>query len=501
MFKNLYARIVSFFMSILMALGLVAAPENPDIPDSPEKPSVITLSQELTYELNTNSKKYVYAQGACSDNEFIYILMNENTQAEDAKSVIYKIDPESKSVVFQSPELEVCFGSDMAYNSKTNEIVIADATPRNSVVSIIDAETLTFKREVDLGYNIYGITYNDNDGYYYTAISGGKAIGRVTADFKKIGTIGVRQDDFTRQSINLSGNFLYLLGSAPNTFRTFDLIGQEYDTYRLDETYKTAALVTCNGKYYVTYALGNGKCRLCELVGFNGQAEKVFSQEIVAEFPAKNGFKVVQGGCCSDKYIYQLMHNNTTDLSALYVIDPTTWTVVNHKDNLPVDHGNDMCWNSKTNELIVLHGMPNKSLLSFYDPETLEFKRTVDVKKELFSIEYDKSENCYYAGIAGAKTFVKFSSNFRKLKTLKMSNNDYTQQGMTIVGDNLYFVFWKENSFRIYNKKGGFVKEYLFPVNFAEPENAFVFGDALYIVYNKTDYTGGLIYRLNDFTV
>lgn len=497
MFQTLWAKIVSFFMSILIALGLATAPETPVTPEEPQGP--VTLSQEVIYDLNTDSSVYKYAQGVCSDGRYIYMIMNDSSQLETAKSKIYKVDPQSRTLVLTSGELNVCYGLDMTYNKYTGEIAVANGTPNKSVITFIDAQTLQFKRNIDLGFNIYGIDFNDDDGCYYVANSGGKAVTKLNADFEKERSISVGQLDFTWQSIYITNGYIYLVGSDPNTIRAFDFKGNEYDTYYIDNTNNVAALVSCGPDFYVVYALGKGNAKLCRLNDFSGQKAKALEQEVIMEFPALNGYKTVQGGCVSDKYIYQIMRNSTDNISALYVIDPKTWTVVNHKDNLQTDHGNDMTYNSKTNEVIVLHGDPNKNLLSFFDADTLEFHKTVDVKDSLFSIDYDASQNCYYAGRSGAKTFVRFSATFEILDTYEMSNNDYTQQGMFISADKLNFIFWKENAIRTYNKKGGFVGEYKLPVSFAEPENGFIYNGDCYIIYNKADYTGGLIYKLNNF--
>ena len=487
-------------MSILMALGIISAPVEPPVAphDPPAEP--ITVSQNLVFEFNTGSSIYHYAQGCCSDGRYIYINMNHSSSNLDtAESKIYKIDPINGEIVEISEMLLICAGGDMAYNKYTGEIAVANGTPNRSIITFIDSGTLKIKRSVDIGFDIYGLDFNENDGCYYVANSGGKAVTKLSENFEKVCSIGVNQTDFTRQSMYISDDYIYVVGSEPNVIRAYDLKGNEYDTYLLDNTYKIAALVKCGGEFYAVYAPGKGACRVCRLTGFSGQKNRPLQQEIMMEFPALNGYKTVQGGCSSGKFIYQIMRNSTENISALYVIDPKTWTVVNSKENLQTDHGNDMCYNSKTNEIIVLHGDPNKNLLSFFDADSLKFHKTVDVKDSLFSIDYDASRDCYYAGRSGAEAYIKFSSSFKVLDVYEMSNNDYTQQGMFMNGDKLHFVFWKENTLRIYNKNGGFAEEFKLPVSFAEPENGFVIDGEYYIVYNKADYTGGLIYKLNSF--
>lgn len=496
MFQSLWAKIVSFFMSILISLGIVAAPEKPVTPPQEEK---TVLSQTISYELNTGSAVYKYAQGACADDKYVYILMNDSSKSETAKSKIYKVDPKAGKLVTSSPEIQVCFGGDMAYNAYTGEIAVANGDPNKTIITIIDAETLEKVREVDIKFNIYGLAFNKENNCYLAANSGGKAITKLSTGFKKLGaTIGVNQTDFTWQSIDSFGDYIYLLGSAPNTIRAFDFKGNEFDTYYLDEEFPVAALVNCGGEFYVTYALNKGKCRLCRLTDFSGQKEKSLGQEVFMGFPAKNGYRVVQGGCFSGKYIYQIMRNNNENLAALYVIDPVTKSVIAERENLSTDHCNDLCYNSKTNEIIILNGDPNKNLLTFLDADTLETKKVVDTHDSLFAIEYDASQNCYYAGRSGAKKFIKFSSDFKVLAVYNMSNNGYTQQGMFISGDKLCFIFWNENCIRVYNKNGKFDREYKLPVAFAEPENGFIYNGNVYIVYNKADYTGGLVYKLNN---
>lgn len=493
-----WAKIVSFFMSVFTALGFITVPETPGVPYEREFSDLSPVYTEL---IDTGSTKYGYAQGACSDGRYIYALLNDSTQTEDSKSVIYKIDPSTNEIIGSSSELTVCFGADMAYDTLTKKIIVANNIPLRSVVTVIDAETLTQEKNIDLGFNIYGITYSETENCYYAANSGGKVITKLDSSFNKKGTICVDQADFTWQSINCDGKFIYLLGSEPNRIHVYDTKGNEYASYNLTEnTNKTAATVNCGENYYVIYAASKGRLKLSKL-DFSGQQEKELMQEIVAEFPVVNGYKVVQGGCRSDKYVYELMSNMTDSVTALYEIDPATWTVVRSVEGLYVDHANDMCYNSKTNELIIVNGMPNRNILTILDADTLEIKKTVKVPNELFALDYDAEHNCYYAGVTGAEKCVKYSAAFRRIDSFRISNSGHTQQTVTSDNDNLYFIFWKENAVKVYTKKGTFVTEYRLPVNYGEAENAFFIDGQMYVAYNKNDYTGCLIYKLNDFRV
>lgn len=491
-FKTVWLRITAIFTAILVALGLVAKPGKPDKPVTPPP------AQEMYYEFSTGSDEFFYAQGACADDNYIYILMNSNSEKADQKSVIFKIDPIKKEVVGTSEELLVSTGSDMTLNRNTNEILVVNNKPSYTLISVLDATTLSFKRNITLSINIYGIAFSEKENCYYVANSGGKAITKLSSDFKKIKTITVVQNDYVWESINMFDDYLYLLGSAPNVIRIYDTKGNRFETYLLRETeHKTASVVIFKGSFFVVFDKGDGVCSLTKLNDFNGYPTELPEQEIMMELTVINNYKTVQGGCCSDKYIYEVM--NSSNATTIYVIDPVTWTVVYKASGLSVDHANDMCWNSKTNEVIVVHNAPNRQLISFFDADTLEYKKTVDIGEKIFCLDYDSPTDSYYTGLSSSEKFVRFNSDFTEKSFFNMTHNGYTKQGVTSDSDNLYFVYYNSNCFRIYTKDGFFIEEIPLPITLGEPENVFIFENRFYVTYNNADYTGGIIYRLNNF--
>lgn len=133
----------------------------------------------------------------------------------------------------------------------------------------------------------------------------------------------------------------------------------------------------------------------------------------------------MQGGCFDGRYYYQTFikycYNNTKNSSGndvyskgvnnaknLVVIvkyDVKSQEVVKVSEPLQLDHANDMTYNSNINSLIVAHNAPNRSTISFVDPETLELKSTSKVSYDLYGIDYDSTTDRYVFGVSGSYGF------------------------------------------------------------------------------------------------
>ncbi len=210
--------------------------------------------------------------------------------------------------------------------------------------------------------------------------------------------------------------------------------------------------------------------------------------------PVKNN-RGVQGGCCSDKYIYQLMCGKV--FSSIRVIDPKTWKTVSVARRLRVAHGNDMCWNSRTNEIVVVHNYPEVKTISVFDADTLHLKYRKKLGIGAYAIDYDPKRNVYYVCETGGRRFARMSADFEIEKMFKLDVSGHIRQGMAFYNDLLYMVLYRENIIKIFDTEGNYKGTYTLPVSKGEPENLSVFNGTFYITYNKKKYRGGIIYRLD----
>ena len=102
---------------------------------------------------------------------------------------------------------------------------------------------------------------------------------------------------------------------------------------------------------------------------------------------------VIQGGCTDGTYIYVCMEDQKTNggknpenyentaihTTVIYKLNAETLETVAKSEPLYLDHANDMTYDAKTGELIVVHsgnGQGRNRILSFVDPENMTLLRT-----------------------------------------------------------------------------------------------------------------------------
>lgn len=202
----------------------------------------------------------------------------------------------------------------------------------------------------------------------------------------------------------------------------------------------------------------------------------------------------VQGGCCSDRYVYQLMRGQV--YSAIRKIDILNWKTVLVKHRLDVSHGNDLCWNPRTNEIIVAHNSPDGRTVTILDADTLEFKEKRELPLDIYAIAYDRKHDKYYVCEVGGSRFARLSSDFVLEKLFPMNVQGHIRQGMAFHNNRLYMLLYRENVIKVYSTSGKYIETIKLPLAKGEPENIFIYNGTFYITYNKKGYRGGIIYRL-----
>lgn len=136
---------------------------------------------------------------------------------------------------------------------------------------------------------------------------------------------------------------------------------------------------------------------------------------------------VVQGGTTDGTYLYACLEDQkapsgiskdewekyykaTSQHTTIIVkIEIATMKMVAKSKMLKLDHSNDMAYNPKTNELIVVHcGMEGDryKILSFIDPETLTVKRTCENAFEGgYAATYNANKDIFVAAGGGYKYY------------------------------------------------------------------------------------------------
>ncbi len=212
-------------------------------------------------------------------------------------------------------------------------------------------------------------------------------------------------------------------------------------------------------------------------------------------------YKVLQGGCSDGKYVYLVLHNGAKNLtsslaeSALVKIDPEKWTILETYKGLKVDHANDMCYNSETNELIIVSSSPDRYIINIFDADTMQLKQRKRIDVGINALAYSEEENCYYACLYGSNTFARLSADFKKQKTFPIKSHDRIEQTIEVHGDYIYISLYNPNSILVYNKQGELIEDKKLAVFSNELECAFFVGETMYVGYYQSALGGAIVYE------
>lgn len=254
---------------------------------------------------------------------------------------------------------------------------------------------------------------------------------------------------------------------------------------------------------------------------------------------------VVQGGTTDGTYLYACLedqkansgdedyyHHTENHTTVIVKIEIATMKMVAKSDMLSLDHSNDMVYNSKTNELIVVHcGMnsekPERSkMLSFIDPETLTIKRTCENAFEGgYAATYNANKDIFVA--AGGGGYKYYNGNYQnadgsyrnrltRYNDTKYSSftTGHTTQGIDCDDDYIYAVLTGDGEDGINDSGYGYLvistwggklvticriplpdDEY----SEIETENICHVGNTFYVMYNAR--SGSNIGHIHSFTI
>ncbi len=213
-----------------------------------------------------------HLQGGCSDGEYIYqgfILRDRVNNEKDNICKIVKIkpdfDPNTQDVVLTSGELALNHTNDLTYNSRTGEIAVAHNNPNRTKVSILDADTLEFKRSVTILPSIYSISYNYERDVYVVGISSSQNMMLLSSDLtRKVSNI-IRSAtgataSMTTQGICSDDTFIYHTlwnsgGKASdynkNVITVYDWYGNHVGTIYTKITIESENIIVHGGELYV----------------------------------------------------------------------------------------------------------------------------------------------------------------------------------------------------------------------------------------------------------
>lgn len=169
------------------------------------------------------------------------------------------------------------------------------------------------------------------------------------------------------------------------------------------------------------------------------------------------GYDTLQGACAYKGFGYFALFNRDVEKCKIVKVRLSDLKVVKVSKALPVQHANNLTYNSKKKLLMATCCRPNKDRVVFINPKTLRYVSRKDIKlksskkipqsvvnkyKGFTAITYNAKHDRYIGRLRGSNDVIIFSGKLKPLKYVKMkgNNNEMLKQGMESVGDYIYDV-------------------------------------------------------------
>lgn len=179
-------------------------------------------------------------QGGYTDGKYFYqAFLRPDIQSGEVENevIIVKYDMETETVVKESEILKLNHCNDITYNPKVEKLIICNATGRKNIVSIMNPDTLELDGEVDLGFEIFSINYNEKRNQYVVGIAGGQSFRLLDENFQTIGEIydpTTRTVGYTTQGNCADDEYIYFLLYNNNVINVYDWNGNFVSWIKLD---------------------------------------------------------------------------------------------------------------------------------------------------------------------------------------------------------------------------------------------------------------------------
>ena len=193
-----------------------------------------------------------------------------------------------------------------------------------------------------------------------------------------------------------------------------------------------------------------------------------------------------QGGCFTGKCFYQVLISKDESIARVVKKNVETGEVI-YSDPVPLNHGNDMTYNPKTNKVVVCHA--SNQTISVFDADTLKHEETRVLPRGGSSISYSPERDLY---ILGSRLFKCVSADYEDMRIEfndDPSTSSLTTQGIATDENYVYSLLCKgigkamyECYVAVYDWEGNFVKFITFSVeNNYEPEHISVVDGEIYV--------------------
>lgn len=184
---------------------------------------------ELLYEIPATGDNKIM-QGGCSDGEHMYFCLVNSGSPQYA--YVYKYSIETGKLVKKSELLDTDHSNDMTYNPNTGELIVLHNSPRNSILSVLDPETLEKKREIQVVFNMFSIDYQPDRNVYVVGISGGQNFSILNENFQisreyipSGSRFEVNSTGYVTQGVVCDKEYIYFVQYKENVIVVYDWTG------------------------------------------------------------------------------------------------------------------------------------------------------------------------------------------------------------------------------------------------------------------------------------
>lgn len=214
-------------------------------------------TEVASYPPQGEKKHFNVSQGACTDGTYLYNVMEDQVLAS-LHCVIMKIDPKTWEVVEVSDPLPIDHGNSITYLPQTKQFMISNCKPDGTLVSYVDAETLTYLRTVQMPYPSSSYFYNEELNQY-VAYGQNKTILILDENLKVLESYNGVASSFTTQGYACDAEYIYPINNATNQIQLVDWEGHWLDSIKIDVSTELEYIVPMpDGELYYTTFFNQG---------------------------------------------------------------------------------------------------------------------------------------------------------------------------------------------------------------------------------------------------
>lgn len=157
--------------------------------------------------------------------------------------------------------------------------------------------------------------------------------------------------------------------------------------------------------------------------------------QVYAQLKADFGFTaadmVMQGACTDGTFAYFFLQRAE---NRIYIakVDLAAGKVVKVSEETALGHANDACYNPDTGKIVVACNAPDRKLIKFIDPATLEVTGEGRLSVSIFGITYNAYTGQYAVGLSGGRDLAILDADFKVIKRL---DTDYSSYHKDVIYD------------------------------------------------------------------